>query len=795
MEKLFLIDAYALIFKFYYAFLSRPMRNNDGLNTSAIFGFTKFINDIISKEQPQHLGVAFDMAGGNFRHELYPLYKANRDETPPDIIASTPHIKRILKAMRIPILEMQGFEADDIIGTIAKKAACNDFEVFMVTPDKDYGQLIDCCINMYKPSKSGSGIEIVDKAKIKEIYGVDDPTLIIDILALWGDASDNIPGVPGIGEKTAVKLVNEYGTVENIIKNVHLIKGKNGDNIRAGVDQLLLSKKLATIDLNVPIAYEPSKLLMEQPDYKELRNLYKEMNFGSLISTIDFWERCNSSVNATYSDELPIIAGQTDLFNQEPSLFNVAEIESQLATIDNVEHSYTTISTHSEMQQLFSMLMTQKEVCFDTETTNINPIDAALVGMSFAVEQHKAYYIPLDSTNREATLEVLNIFKPFFENSSIDKIGQNIKYDLLVLKNYDIEVKGFLHDTMVIHYLLESDFRHGMDYMAEKYLLYKTIPISDLIGKGARQLTMDQVAIEKVAPYAAEDADITLQLYHKLSPQMAAEGLDALYRNIEEPLIRVLTDMEFAGVSLDKEALDTYAKGLNIELTKIEDQIHAIAGCEVNINSPKQLGELLFDRLKIAPKPKTTKTKQYKTDEEYLASLSHTHPIVDLILEYRSLKKLLSTYVEALPALINPRTGRIHTTYNQTVASTGRLSSNNPNLQNIPIRDERGKPIRRAFVAEGEGSVLLSADYSQVELRIMAILSGDENLLKAFNSGEDIHRATAANIYNVPLSEVTDEQRRRAKTANFGIIYGISPFGLATRLGISRAEAAELIDG
>ncbi|MEG1635595.1 MAG: DNA polymerase I, partial [Rikenellaceae bacterium] len=481
--------------------------------------------------------------------------------------------------------------------------------------------------------------------------------------------------------------------------------------------------------------------------------------------------------------------------NQEPSLFNVAEIESQLATIDNVEHSYTTISTHSEMQQLFSMLMTQKEVCFDTETTNINPIDAALVGMSFAVEQHKAYYIPLDSTNREATLEVLNIFKPFFENSSIDKIGQNIKYDLLVLKNYDIEVKGFLHDTMVIHYLLESDFRHGMDYMAEKYLLYKTIPISDLIGKGARQLTMDQVAIEKVAPYAAEDADITLQLYHKLSPQMAAEGLDALYRDIEEPLIRVLTDMEFAGVSLDKEALDTYAKGLNIELTKIEDQIHAIAGCEVNINSPKQLGELLFDRLKIAPKPKTTKTKQYKTDEEYLASLSHTHPIVDLILEYRSLKKLLSTYVEALPALINPRTGRIHTTYNQTVASTGRLSSNNPNLQNIPIRDERGKPIRRAFVAEGEGSVLLSADYSQVELRIMAILSGDENLLKAFNSGEDIHRATAANIYNVPLSEVTDEQRRRAKTANFGIIYGISPFGLATRLGISRAEAAELIDG
>lgn len=795
MEKLFLIDAYALIFKFHYAFISRPMRNNDGLNTSAIFGFTKFINDIISKEQPHHLGVAFDTSGGNFRHELYPLYKANRDETPTDIIAATPHIKRILKAMRIPILEMKGFEADDIIGTIAKKAGCNDFEVFMVTPDKDYGQLVDQCISMYKPSKSGAGIEIVDKNRIKEIYGIDNPELIIDILALWGDASDNIPGVPGIGEKTAIKLVNEFGTVENIIKNVHLIKGKNGENIKNGVDQLLLSKKLTTIDLNVPIAYEPSKLAMEQPDYNELRALYKEMNFGSLMSTIDFWERCNSSSCAKYSESLPIVGSEPDLFNQEPlSLFDMEQIEDQLATIHTTDHSYTVVNSTHEIKQLASMLMTQKEVCFDTETTSVNPMDASLVGISFAVEEHKAYYIPLDPTNRTSTLDILSIFKPFFESNTIAKIGQNIKYDLLVLRNYNIEVHGFIHDTMVIHYLLESDDRHGMDYLAEKYLSYKPIPISDLIGKGARQLTMDMVSVDKVAPYASEDADITLQLYHKLSPLLAADGLDKLYRDIEEPLIRVLTDMEFTGVSLDKNALESYAVELNSELTKIENTIREQAGYEININSPKQLGELLFDRLKIAPKPKTTKTKQYKTDEEYLTSLSHTHPIVEQILEYRSLKKMLSTYVEALPALINPRTGRIHTTYNQTVASTGRLSSNNPNLQNIPIRDERGKHIRKAFVAEGD-KVMLSADYSQVELRIMAILSGDENMLKAFNSGEDIHRATAANIYNIPLDEVTSEQRRRAKTANFGIIYGISPFGLAARLGISRTEANELIDG
>lgn len=795
MEKLYLIDAYALIFKFYYAFISRPMRNNDGLNTSAIFGFTKFINDIISKEQPHHLGVAFDTAGGNFRHELYPLYKANRSETPEDIIASTPHIKRILKAMNIPILEMKGYEADDIIGTIAKKAGCNDFEVYMVTPDKDYGQLVDCCINMYKPSKSGTGIEIVDLNRIKEIYGIDKPELIIDILALWGDASDNIPGVPGIGEKTAIKLVNEFGTVENIIENVHLIKGKNGENIKNGIDQLLLSKKLATIDLNVPIAYEPSKLAMEQPNYGELRALYKEMNFGSLISTIDFWERCNGTLNAKYSDNPPIIDNKPDLFNQgEPSLFDLDETEESLASINTIDHNYTVLNTTAEIKQLASMLMTHKEVCFDTETTSINPMNASLVGISFAVEPHKAYYIPLNSNDKSSTIEILQLFKPLFENDSIAKIGQNIKYDLLVLRNYDIEVCGFIHDTMVMHYLIDSDDRHSMDYLAEKYLDYKPIPISDLIGKGARVLTMDMVSVDKVAPYAAEDADITLQLYRKLSPMLAADGLDKLYKEIEEPLIRVLTDMEFTGVSLDKRALDSYAVELNLELAKIEETIHLSAGYAVNINSPKQLGELLFDRLKIDPKPKTTKTKQYKTDEEYLTSLAHTHPIVEQILEYRSLKKLLSTYVESLPALINPKTDRIHTTYNQTVASTGRLSSNNPNLQNIPIRDERGKHIRRAFVAK-EGNVLLSADYSQVELRIMAILSGDENLLKAFNSGEDIHRATAANIYNVPLSEVTQEQRRRAKTANFGIIYGISPFGLATRLGISRGEATELING
>lgn len=803
------------------------MRNNEGLNTSAIFGFTKFINDLISKERPSYLGVAFDTHGGNFRHELYPLYKANRGETPADIIASTPHIKRILEAMRIPILEMQGYEADDIIGTIAKRAANDGFEVYMVTPDKDYGQLIDDTIYMYKPSKSGSGIDIVGKERLKEIYHIDSPELIIDVLALWGDASDNIPGVPGIGEKTAVKLINQYGDVEQIIANADSIKGKNGENLRANIEQLRLSRVLATIDINVPIDYQPEKLMMEHPNYSALRALYKEMNFGSLLPTIDFWERCigTNSTNSSDCEECKELKQtvERDLFGEvvdsptvvatsvsqttaeeasdvELDLFSAvgADLDAQepfLDTIKTTEHKYICLKSEAEQRKLMAMLMTYSRVAFDTETTDINAINASLVGISFSVTEFEAYYVPFDSTDRAATEKTLSIFKPFFENSSITKIGQNIKYDILVLKNYGIEVAGFLADTMIIHYLLDSDSRHGMDSLAEKYLRYTPIPITDLIGKGARQLSMAQVNVDIAAEYGAEDADVTFRLYLKLWKELLAAGMEELYRTIEEPLIKVLASMEYSGVALDSEALHSYAKELGVELSAIEAKILEIAGEKVNINSPKQLGELLFDRLKIDSKPKMTKTKQYKTDEEYLTSLLDKHPVVGMILEYRSLKKLISTYLEALPQLVNSRTGRLHTTYNQTVASTGRLSSNNPNLQNIPIRDERGKFIRKAFVAGDSDSVILSADYSQVELRIMAVLSGDEGMIEAFNSGEDIHTATAAKIYSIEPSEVTSEQRRRAKTANFGIIYGISAFGLSQRLSISRKEAKELIDG
>lgn len=824
MEKLYLIDAYALIFKFYYAFISRPMRNNEGLNTSPIFGFTKFINDLISNERPSYLGVAFDTAGGNFRHELYPLYKANRGETPEDIIAATPHIKRILRAMQIPVLEMKGYEADDIIGTIAKRAAKDGFDVYMVTPDKDYGQLIDDNIHMYKPSKSGSGIDIVGKDKLCENYGISSPQYIIDILALWGDASDNIPGVPGIGEKTAIKLINEFGDIEQIIANSDKIKGKNGQNIRDNVEQLRLSKQLATIEIDVPIAYESDKLHLDHPDYTKLRELYREMNFGSLMSTIDFWERCRGVSSVKADENSPCNqsqAQQLDLFGEvvsesgsaqksdlppTPQILEPAEeldlfsaigeqIDVKLSNVTTTDHKYTTITTIHDQQSLVAMLMTHSIVAFDTETTDLDPLNARLVGMSFSTAAHEAYYVPLNADNNAITQATLNIFRPFFESNNITKVGQNIKYDMLVLNSYGVEVNGFLIDTMIVHYLLDSDSRHGMDFLSEKYLKYEPIPISDLIGKGSKQITMDKVDVNIVSQYACEDADVTYQLYEILWKELLFSGMERLYREIEEPLIRVLASMEFKGVALDTDALNSYAIELTEELNVIESKIYEIATYKVNINSPKQLGELLFEQLKIDDKPKRTKTKQYKTDEEYLRSLVSRHEVVEMILEYRSLKKLLSTYVEALPLLVNRATGRIHTTYNQAVASTGRLSSNNPNLQNIPIRDERGKHIRRAFVAQDNDSVILSADYSQVELRIMAVLSQDENMIDAFNKGEDIHTATAAKIYGIEIAEVTTEQRRRAKTANFGIIYGISAFGLSQRLGISRKEANELIEG
>lgn len=829
MEKLFLVDAYALIFKFYYAFINRPMRNSEGLNTSAIYGVTKFINSIITHECPQYLGVAFDPKGGNFRHQLYPEYKANRGDTPEDIILSTPHIKRILEAMKIPVLEVPNYEADDVIGTISSKAACNGFEVYMVTPDKDYGQLIRDCCYMYKPGKNGEKVEIIGKEKLKEIYGIDDPLQIIDILALWGDASDNVPGVPGIGEKTAVKLVNEFGCVENIIANASQLKGKLRDNILEYQDRLLLAKRLVTIDQNVPIAYEPDKLIMENPDYDELKKIYIEMGFSSLLRDLDFWEK--EDKKRTFLSQTPLLQenevitvspndtpdkpDEPDLFSPHPTstpkpaatvIAQTKELEpsGQLSLFDErtdtgniatIPHQYTILMDRQGIEQLASVLMLGKLFCFDTETTGLNPLNASLVGLSICTEAHKAYYIPLPHADKGKCLEILEILRPVFEAEHIAKIGQNTKFDILMLKNYSIEVKGFLYDTMIMHYLLNSDERHGMDYLAEKYLNYTPVPIEALIGKGAKQLTMDTVDLERIAEYAAEDADVTFQLYRILWKELEQNGLCDLYKTIEEPLIRVLADMEHTGIVIDTAALKSYEKELNEKLILLENQIRQLAGKEININSSKQIGEILFEHLKIEAKPKLTKTKQYRTDEEYLISLRNKHEIIDIILEYRGVKKLLSTYVEALPKLINPKTGRIHTTYNQTVASTGRLSSNNPNLQNIPIRDEQGKRIREAFIACDNDHILLSADYSQIELRIMADLSGDPALMEAFIHGEDVHASTAAKIFNKPLDKVTADQRRQAKTANFGIIYGISAFGLAQRLDISRTEAKNLIDG
>lgn len=825
MKKLYLIDAYALIFKFHYALISRPMRNSTGLNTSAIFGFTKFINNIITREKPQYLGVAFDPKGGNFRHKLYPEYKANRDATPEDIIAATPHIKRILEAMHIPILEVAGYEADDVIGTISTKAACHDFEVFMVTPDKDYGQLIKECCYMYKPSRKGEGIEIVGMDELYENYGIRDAKLIIDILALWGDVSDNVPGVPGIGEKTAVKLVNEFGTVENIIESTHKIKGKIRESIENNIDRLKLAKTLVTIDCEVPIDFNPESLYIDEPDYGLLTEIYREMNFSSLMSDLQMWQHSKDIMDMSEGGDKEVTAEECgcgavmlSMFDDIPNekfkstkkvskeevspqtvvsqtLFDTTT-ESSINNIKNTPHTYITLSDVDSIAQLAMVLSMKSEFAFDTETTGLNTISDAFVGISISHEPHKAYYIPLNVDDKQATLALLEPLRAVFESDKISKIGQNIKFDISMLNSYGFKVGGFLIDTMLLHYLLDSDGRHSMDALSEKYLNYSPISIEALIGKGVKQITMNQVAQETVSEYAAEDADVTYLLKEVLWRECEKEDLIKIYREIEEPLINVLVSMERTGVTIDTEGLHKYSIELQSEADSIERKIRDLADdYSLNLNSAKQIGELLFDKLKVESKPKLTKTKQYRTDEEYLQSLSSSHEIIGDILEYRGIKKLLTTYVDALPNLVNSKTGRIHTTYNQAVASTGRLSSNNPNLQNIPIRDERGKHIRKAFIACDENHLLISADYSQIELRIMASLSEDPALIEAFNNGEDIHQATAAKIFDKPLSDVTPDERRKAKTANFGIIYGISAFGLAERLTISRTEAKELIEG
>ena len=816
MKRLFLIDAYALVFKYYYAFMGRPMRNRHGMNTSILFGFTKFLRDIQKREKPDLLGVALDPKGGSFRCQLFPEYKANRPETPEDIIASVPYLCRLLRAMRIPVFEIAGYEADDVIGTLAVKGEQAGYEVFMVTPDKDYGQLVGDHRHLYK--QKGDGVEILRKEDICEKYGISDPVLVRDILAIWGDASDNIPGVPGIGEKGACKLVGEWGAVENILANVQNIKGKQGEKIAAWGDNLLLSKRLTTICTEVPVEFNATDLEICEPDYEELRYLYQELDFTSLLRELP---AAASVAQSIVPAEQPTAAKpaerkakgmecQGDLFAAlmpEPApaatVTPVAEPTEELAaeptednafaTAQTTPHNYHLVRTLPELEALVARLSSVKEFCFDTETTGFDMFRDRIVGMSFAVEAHEAWYVDFSVENTPAFAEAV---RPLFENEAITKVAQNIKFDMMVLSRLGIEVRGEKIDTMILHYLLDAESRHNMNFLAERYLHYTPIAIESLIGKGARQLTMDQVNVEAVKEYAAEDADITMQLKQVLWAEVEQQGLVELYRKVEEPMIDVLAAMELAGVKIDAGQLAEYGVELNAELQRLEDEIRREADEPMlNVNSARQLGEVLFGKMRITDKPKMTKTKQYSTDEEYLQSFAGKHPIVDNILTYRGVKKLLSTYVEALPQLINPVTGRIHTSYNQAVTATGRLSSTNPNLQNIPVRDDMGRRIREAFVPSDSDHVLLSADYSQVELRLMAHLSGDEQLVDAFKQGADIHSATAAKLYHKSIEEVTSDERRKAKTANFGIIYGISAFGLSQRLDIPRGEAKELIEG
>ena len=824
MKRLFLIDAYALVFKYYYAFFGRPMRNREGMNTSVLFGFTKFLRDIQKREKPDLLGVALDPKGGCFRCDLYPEYKANRPATPEDIIASVPYLRRLLKAMRIPVYEIEGYEADDVIGTLAHKASAEGYDVYMVTPDKDYGQLVGPRRHLYK--QKGDDIEIIRTEDICAKYGIADPVLVRDILAIWGDSSDNIPGVPGIGEKGACKLVGEWGECENILANVQNIKGKQGEKIAAWGDKLLLSKRLATICTDVPVEFSADDLEICAPNIDELRALYAELDFTSFLRDVQ---------NLTPVEELGVprqepqrqltemaqaksaakkreaMAGQGDLFatlaeptqeavtpapavhEAEPIAEEAERAPEVFATAQTTPHTYHLISTEAELRSLVERLMRYDEVCFDTETTGFDHFRDRIVGMSFAVERGEAWYV---SFTQENTATFVEVVRPLFECERITKVAQNIKFDLMVLARLGIEVRGRKIDTMIVHYLLDAESRHNMNFMAERYLNYSPIAIETLIGKGARQLSMDQVSVELVKEYAAEDADITLQLKHALWPMLCEQGLEELYMRVEEPMIDVLAEMELAGVKIDAKQLADYAVELNALLLDLEREIREIAEePTLNINSARQLGEVLFAKMRLTDKPKMTRTRQFSTDEEYLQGFAGKHRIVDLILQYRGVKKLISTYVEALPELVNPVTGRIHTSFNQAVTATGRLSSTNPNLQNIPVRDDMGRRIRRAFVPSDSEHTLLAADYSQVELRLMAHLSDDPSLIEAFRQGEDIHAATAAKLFHKGIDEVTSEERRKAKTANFGIIYGISAFGLAQRLDIPRSEAKQIIDG
>lgn len=795
-KKLFLLDGHALVYRAHFAFITRPLINSKGVNTSAITGFVRTMWDLMNNQKPTHIAVSFDMSGPTFRHTEFPAYKAHREAQPDDIRIAVPIIKQILEGFKIPIIELPDYEADDIIGTLAKQAEKEGFQVFMVTPDKDYAQLVSENIFMYKPGRQGNDVEILGIPEVKEKFEVENPLQVIDILGLQGDSADNIPGVPGIGAKTAAKLIQQYGSVEKLLESTHELKGKQKENLENFADQARMSKWLATIKLDVPITFDATHYQIDEMDRPVLTELFKELEFRSLAhSILGPGEPVQGDLFGSGE------AKQGDLFgvSQQTLTTNyasTAKVENYQVVDDNIEntaHKYHLVNTPEARKSLIEKLNSQKVISFDTETTGLNPHEANLVGLAFSIKESEAYYIPLPE-NQVESQSIVNEFKEILENPAIDKIGQNIKYDILMMKWYDVEVRGHFYDTMIAHYLLEPDKRHKLDYLSESYLGYKMVPISDLIGSGKGQLNMKDIKVEKVKEYAGEDADITLRVQDILFKKLEEKELTKLYNDIEEPLIEVLAEMEFAGVRISKEYLDAYSIELAKQIDEKEKIVYQKAGSQFNIGSPKQVGEILFDRLKIPYRWRKTGSGQYSTDVEKLTELAFEHEIINDILEYRKYAKLKSTYVDALPLLINPKTGRVHSSFNQARAATGRLSSENPNLQNIPIKDEAGRKIRNAFIPRDENYIILAADYSQIELRLIADISNDEAMLEAFLNKQDFHKATAAKVYEVPFDEVTSEQRRNAKTVNFSITYGAGATNLSRQLGIKRTEASQLID-
>lgn len=789
MNKLFLLDAYALIYRAYYALIKSPRINSKGFNTSAILGFVNTLEDVLKKESPTHIGVAFDPSGPTFRHEAYKEYKAQREETPEAIKLSVPIIKDIIRAYRIPILEVPGYEADDVIGTLATEAGRRGITTYMMTPDKDYGQLVSENVFMYRPKYGDKEFDIMGIEEVKAKFNIESTSQVIDMLGLMGDSSDNIPGCPGVGEKTAQKLISEFGSIENLLEHTDQLKGAIKTKVESNIEKIKFSKFLATIKTDVPIELDMEALKRETPNEEELRSIFEELEFRTLLDRVFKSEKKTQTKPAPEKQPL-----QGDLFGFFADESTDEQKNSNLRRLEDLNYDYQLIDTEEKIDDFLRIILTKEILSLDTETTNTDAMSAELVGMSFSYEENRAFYVPVPK-DREEAQKIVDKFKPVFENENSLKVGQNIKYDMIVLANYGVTIKGKMFDTMIAHYVLQPELHHGMDYLAEVYLKYETIKIEELIGaKGKNQRNMRDLSPTNIYKYACEDADVTLKLKNILEKELETNGVKELFEEIEMPLVPVLAYIERNGVRIDTEALKETSKHFTIRMREIEEDIYKLAGMEFNVSSPKQVGEILFDRLKIVEKAKKTKTGQYVTSEEVLESLKGKHQIVEKILDYRGLKKLLSTYIDTLPELINPKTGRIHTSFNQTVTATGRLSSSNPNLQNIPVRNEDGKEIRKAFIPD-DGCEFFSADYSQIELRIMAHLSEDENMIEAFREEQDIHAATAAKIYKINIEDVSREQRSKAKTANFGIIYGISVFGLAERLNVERKEAKELIEG